>query len=95
MIHYLIDTSWLLYRGYFAMQRVYNEFAELHYITKKIESLLKRQDAIVHLALDGAKPKGRRILGEAYKANRHQEEDGYNVYKGLSSFIKDIIFCSF
>lgn len=88
MIHYLIDTSWLLYRGYFAMQHVYKEFAELHYITKKIESLLKRTDAIVHLALDGCNPKGRRILGEAYKANRHQEEGGYNVYKGLSSFIK-------
>lgn len=87
MIHYLVDVSWLLYRGYFAMQHVYSEFAELHYITKKIESLLSRDDSLVHLALDGHSIKGRRLLGEAYKANRHQEEGGYNVYNGLSSFL--------
>ena len=88
MIHYLIDTSWCLYRGYYAMQHVYQEFAELHYITKKIESLLKRTDAIVHLCLDGRNTKGKRLLGDQYKAGRVLEEGGYNVYSGLSSFVK-------
>lgn len=88
MIHYLIDTSWCLYRGYYAMQHVYQEFAELHYITKKIESLLKRTDAIVHLCLDGRNTKGKRLLGDQYKAGRVLEEGGYNVYNGLSSFVK-------
>lgn len=88
MIHYLCDVSWLLYRGYFAMQHVWPEYSELHYLVKKLEGLLSRKDCICHLCLDGAHTKGRKLLGEAYKANRHQEEGGYNVYKGLSSFVK-------
>lgn len=69
------------------MQHIYHEYAELHYLVKKVESLLSRKDSVVHLCLDGANPKGRRILKENYKANRHKEGD-YNVYKGLASFIK-------
>jgi 5'-3' exonuclease len=86
MIHYLVDVSWLLYRGFFAMQHVYSEFAELHYLCKKLGSLLAREDSRVHLCLDGANPKGRRLLKEDYKSGRKQE-GGYNVYAGLSSFI--------
>lgn len=86
MIHYLVDTSWLLYRGYFALNHVYEEYAELHYICKKIESLLSRKDCIVHLCLDGFSIKGRKLLGEQYKSGRHQE-GSYNVYKGLSTFV--------
>jgi len=86
MINYLIDVSWLLYRGFYAMSHVYSEFAELHYITKKLESLLSRKDAIIHLCLDGRAPKGRRLLGENYKAGRHQE-GSYSVYSGLATFI--------
>ena len=87
MINYLVDVSWLLYRGYYALSHVYSEYAELHYITKKIESLLSRDDAYVHLCFDGYDTKGRRLLNDAYKANRHQE-GAYNVYAGLASFIK-------
>jgi DNA polymerase-1 len=65
---------------------VYSEFAELHYITKKLESLLSRKDAIIHLCLDGRSPKGKRLLGENYKAGRHQE-GSYSVYSGLATFI--------
>lgn len=86
MINYLVDVSWLLYRGYFATSNVYNEYAELHFLSKKIASLLSRKDCIVCLCLDGKYPKGRRILGEQYKANRNNSNN-YNVYKGLGSFI--------
>lgn len=87
MINYLIDVSWLLYRGYFACAHIWQEYAELHYITKKIEGLLSRKDCVVHLCLDGFSTKGKKLLGEQYKAGRHQE-GGYNVYQGLASFIK-------
>lgn len=86
MIHYLIDVSWILYRGYYALSHVYPEYAEIHYITKKVQSLLDRKDSYVHLCLDGHNIKGRRLLGDAYKAGRHQE-GSYNVYSGLASFI--------
>lgn len=87
MIHYLIDASWMLYRGYYAMSRVYSEFPELHFLCKKLESLLSRKDCTIHLALDGRNPKGRRLLGkEGYKSNRNAE-GRYNVYTGLGSFV--------
>lgn len=85
MIHYLIDVSWFLYRGYFACSKIWDEYPELHFLCKKLESLLSRKDCMIHLALDGSKPKGRRLLGEQYKANR--SNGSYNVYKGLSTFI--------
>lgn len=53
MIHYLVDVSWLLYRGYFALSRVYEEYPEIHFLCKKLESLLSRKDARIALALDG------------------------------------------
>lgn len=53
MIHYLCDTSWLLYRGYFSCSKIWEEYPEIHFLCKKIESLLVRKDAIVYLALDG------------------------------------------
>jgi len=87
MINYLIDVSWLLYRGFFACSKIWQEHPELHYVAKKIESLLSRKDCIVHLCLDGFNTKGKRLLGEQYKAGRHQE-GGYNVYQGLATFVK-------
>jgi DNA polymerase-1 len=87
MVNYLIDVSWMLYRGYYSMSHVYKEYPELHFLCRKIESLLSRKDAFCFLCLDGRTPKGRRILGEQYKAGRHKE-DSYNVYSGLASFVK-------
>ena len=85
-IHYLIDVSWMLHRGYYALSHVYEEYPEIHFLVKKIESWLVRKDAILHLCLDGFNPRGRQILGEQYKAGRHQQ-DHYNVYTGLSTFV--------
>lgn len=86
MIHYLVDVSWFLYRGYHAMSHVYPEYPEIHFICKKLESLMYRNDSIVHLTLDGYDVKGKRLC-ENYKAGRHKE-NAYNVYSGLYSFIK-------
>lgn len=86
-IHYLLDVSWMLYRGYYALSHVYEEYPEIHFLCKKIESLLANKSAIIYMCLDGCSPKGRRLLGSDYKANRHQE-DHYNVYAGLPSFIR-------
>lgn len=86
MIHYLCDTSWLLYRGYFSCSNVWEEYPEIHFLCKKIESLLVRKDATVCLALDGRNTKGRRLLGEAYKGNRCRDGQR-SVYEALSSFV--------
>ena len=86
MINYLVDTSWQLYRGGFALQNVYQEFPELHFLCKKLESLLSRKDAIIYLCLDGSSVKGKRLLGDQYKAGR-RPEGSYNVYEGLPTFI--------
>lgn len=86
MIHYLCDTSWLLYRGYYSLSHVYDEYPEIHFLCKKIESLLTRSDATVCLCLDGCDTKGRQLLGEAYKGNRGREGHR-SVYEALSSFV--------
>ena len=86
-MYYLLDVSWLLYRGYYALSNIYDDRAELHFLCKKIESILNNKSSIVCLCLDGYNTKGRRILGEQYKSGRHQEGIYYNVYEGLSSFI--------
>ena len=86
-MYYLLDVSWLLYRGYYALSNVYDDRAELHFLCKKLESILSNKSSTVCLCLDGYNTKGRRILGEQYKAGRHQEGIYYNVYEGLSSFI--------
>lgn len=88
-IHYLLDVSWLLYRGYYSLSHVYEEYPEIHFLCKKIESLLSRKDAIVHLALDGDTTKGRRLLGESYKGNRCRGGER-SVYEALPSFISMI-----
>lgn len=87
MIYYLIDTSWCLYRGFYSVAKIWEDNPELHFLVKKLESLLQRPDSIICLALDGFNTKGRRLLGEKYKAGRH-EEGSYNVYQGLASFLK-------
>lgn len=86
MIHYLVDVSWILYRGYYSCAKIWNEYPEIHFLCKKLESLLSRKDASVCLCLDGYDTKGKRLC-ENYKAGRHQE-GAYNVYSGLYSFIK-------
>lgn len=86
MTHYLIDVSWMLYRGYFNLQSVWSEFPELHFLIKIIENYLSVKGNVVHLCLDGSNPKGKRLLGENYKSGRHQN-DKYNVYRGLSTFV--------
>lgn len=86
MIHYLCDTSWLLYRGYFSCSKIWEEYPEIHFLCKKIESLLVRKDASVCLCLDGSDTKGRRLLGEDYKGNRGREGQR-SVYDALSSFV--------
>lgn len=86
MINYLLDVSWLLYRGYYSLSHIYGEYPEIHFLCKKIESLLTRQDAVVHLCLDGYFTKGRRLLGEAYKSNRRRDGQR-SVYEALSSFV--------
>lgn len=86
-MRYLLDVSWLLYRGYYALSHVYEKYPEIHFLCKKIEYLLANKSAIVCACLDGATPKGRRLLPEVYKGNRVLEEGNYNVYKGLSSFV--------
>lgn len=90
MIHYLIDTSWFLYRGHFACASIWNEYPELHYLIKKLESILSsRTDCDIYLCIDGYSVKGRRLLGESYKADRNiNKNNSYNVYIGLSTFIK-------
>lgn len=87
MINYLLDVSWLLYKGYFSSNSIWEDNPELHFLVRKLESLLQRKDAIVHLCIDGFNTKGKRLLGESYKAGRHQE-GAYNVYQGLASFLK-------
>lgn len=87
MVHYLCDVSWLLYRGFYACSRIWQDYPELHYLCKKVESLLARKDAVVHLALDGSNPKGRRLLKENYKSGRERNGER-SVYEGLASFIK-------
>ena len=62
-LHYLMDVSWILYRGYFSMSHVWTEYPELHFLCKKIESLLSRKDVDLYLCLDGRATKGRRLLG--------------------------------
>ena len=89
MIHYLVDVSWMLYRGFYACSKIWDNYPEIHFLCKKIESLLSRKDAVVHLCLDGFATKGKKLLGEKYKAGRHQD-GGYNVYSGLSSLVHSL-----
>ena len=89
MIHYLCDTSWLLYRGYYSCSKIWTEYPEIHFLCKKIESLLSRKEATIHLALDGYATKGRRLLGEAYKGNRCRNGER-SVYEALPTFVSMI-----
>lgn len=86
MVNYIIDVSWMLYRGYFSAKNIWENYPEIHFLTKKLNSLLQNKDVVIHLCLDGYMTKGKRILGENYKSGRHQN-DGYNVYKGLATFV--------
>ena len=89
MIHYLCDTSWLLYRGYYSCSKIWTEYPEIHFLCKKIESLLSRKEATIHLALDGYVTKGKRLLGEAYKGNRCRNGER-SVYEALPTFVSMI-----
>lgn len=86
MINYLIDLSWLLYRGYYSCSSIWDEYPEIHFLCKKFESLLANKSAVICACLDGRDTKGRRLLGEAYKGNRGREGQR-SVYEALSSFV--------
>lgn len=85
-MHILIDTSWLLYKGYFSSKNIWENFPELHFFVKTLNSLLLNKSNIIYLCLDGWNIKGKRILKDNYKAGRKQD-GAYNVYTGLSTFV--------
>lgn len=85
-MYYLLDVSWLLYRGYYALSHLYDEYPEIHFLCKKFESLLANKSAVICACLDGYFTKGRRLLGEAYKGNRCRDGQR-SVYEALSSFV--------
>lgn len=76
----------MLYRGFYACSKIWEEYPEIHFLCKKIECLLSQHNAICYLCLDGRTPKGRRLLGESYKANRHTNCER-SVYEALPIFV--------
>ena len=85
-MHIIIDTSWVLYRGYFSSKHIWEHFPELHFFCKLLNSYLNNKDNIIHLCIDGWNTKGKNLLNDNYKAGR-KKEDSYNVYAGLSTFV--------
>lgn len=79
-ISYLLDVSWLLYKGHFALS--HRTFGETVYLLSKIKTLQKT--GIVYLCIDG-KPKGVKINPE-YKQDRPKVA---NVYINLPT----ILYC--
>lgn len=80
-MHILIDTSNLLYRGYFTYPK--NQCGEILFTLSTIRSYLEKSDNTVYLCLDG-KPKGKQIDSE-YKANRQRCE--ISVYRYLPQLV--------
>ena len=85
-MHIIIDTTWVLYRGYFSSKHIWEHFPELHFFCKLLNSYLSNKDNIIHLCIDGWNTKGKILLNDNYKAGR-KKEDSYNVYTGLSTFV--------
>lgn len=81
MKHILIDTSNLLYRGYYSFPN--HSCGEIFYTLTTIRSFLSCSDTSVYLCLDG-KPKGKQI-NEEYKANRNHGD--ISVYRYLPQLV--------
>jgi len=77
----LIDTSNLLYRGYYSFPN--HPCGEIFYTLTTIRSFLTQKQTHVYLCLDG-KPKGK-SLNEEYKANRNHGE--VSVYRYLPQLV--------
>lgn len=78
---FLIDTSNLLYRGFYSFPN--HPFGEIFYSLTTIRSLLKDKSSIVYFCLDGT-PKGKSI-DPSYKSNRDHGE--ISVYRYLPQLI--------
>ena len=74
----LIDTSNILYRGFYSFPK--HPCGEVFFILTTIRSYLNSPDTHVYLCLDG-KAKGKQI-NEEYKANR-KHEDAVSVFRHL------------
>lgn len=81
MHHILIDTSNLLYRGYYSFPN--HPCGEVLFTLTTIRFYLIQPNIQVYLCLDG-KPKGK-IINEDYKANRNHGE--ISVYRYLSQLV--------
>lgn len=77
----LIDTSNLLYRGYYSFPK--HPCGEIFFTLTTIRSFLIQLHTDVYLCLDG-KPKGKQI-NEAYKANR--DHGDINVFRYLPQLV--------
>jgi 5'-3' exonuclease len=77
----LIDTSNLLYRGYYSFPN--HPCGEVFFTLTTIRSYLTNSSSHVYLCLDGT-PKGKQI-NEAYKANRDHGE--VSVYRYLPQLV--------
>lgn len=81
-MNYLLDTSNLLYKGFYSYPN--HPCAEVFYLLSKIKSFLQTSNnSHVYLCIDG-KPKGK-CIDENYKANRIKE--GVSVYRHLPQVI--------
>ena len=81
MNHILIDTSNLLYRGYYSFPS--HQCGEIFYTLTTIRQYLTQPNTHVYLCLDGT-PKGKQI-NEEYKANRNHGD--ISVYRYLPQLV--------
>ena len=81
MINYLLDSSNILYIGYYSFPN--HPCGEIFYTLTTIRSFLTQSSSHVYLCLDG-KPKGKSI-NEEYKANRNHGE--VSVYRYLPQLV--------
>ena len=81
MLNYLLDTSNLLYRGYYSYPE--HPCGEILFILSTIRTYLTDPYSHVYLCLDG-RPKGKQ-LNEEYKSNRNHGE--VSVYRYLPQLV--------
>lgn len=81
MLNYLLDTSNLLYRGYYSYPE--HPCGEVFFLLTTIRTYLNDPYSHVYLCIDG-KPKGKQI-NEAYKSNRNHGE--VSVYRYLPQIV--------
>ena len=80
-MHYLLDTSNILYRGYYSFPN--HPCGEVFFVLTTIRQFLTDRTSQVYLCLDG-KPKGKSI-DENYKSNRNHGE--VSVYRYLPQLV--------